>query len=229
MNLELARELEARVIEATEDRSAAVLVLASDGEIFCSGGDVAAMSRADSPSEYVRELAGVMHAALLRIARSDLLLVSAIQGAAAGAGLGLVLNSDVAVAAEEATFLSAYSAVGLSPDCGVSFLLPRTVGRLRASDVVMGAVRLNAATALEWGLISRVVAREALLDAAMETAERTARIPAPARAVSKRLLQGATLAAYAAHLDNERDSIAMLSDSPESIALRARFLDRSAR
>lgn len=229
LDLELAREFEACAAEATADRSAAVLVLASEGEIFCSGGDVAAMSRADSPSGYVRELAGVMHAALLQIARSDLLLVSAIQGAAAGAGLGLVLNSDLAIAAEEATFLSAYSAVGLSPDCGVSFLLPRTVGRLRASDLVLGAARLNAATALEWGLISRVVPRDALLDAAMETAARAARIPAPARAVSKRLLQGETLAAYAAHLNDERDAIAMLSDSAESIALRARFLGRSAR
>jgi 2-(1,2-epoxy-1,2-dihydrophenyl)acetyl-CoA isomerase len=227
LDLEVARELAATVSHATADPSCAVIVLASEGDIFCAGGDVAAMSNAESPSGYVRDLAGTMHRTLVQIAESDLILVSAVQGAAAGAGLALVLNSDLAIASEEATFLSAYSAVGLSPDCGLSYLLPRTVGRLRANQMVLGGRRIDAPTAMQWGLVNSVVPRSGLLDTVMETAARVARIPALSRSASKRLLRAEALTGYASHLDDERDSIAALSDSVESIELRKRFLDRS--
>jgi 2-(1,2-epoxy-1,2-dihydrophenyl)acetyl-CoA isomerase len=224
LNVEFARVLRNTAKELRADPSCAVVILAAEGPLFSGGGDLAAMQSAESPVEYVRELADTLHAALLEFAESDKVLVAAVHGPAAGAGFGIVLNCDYVVAADTATFVSAYSAVGLSPDCGVSYLLPRTVGPTRATEFVLLGKRLGAVTAREWGIVNAVVPANEVAAAAQAAAERIAEMPPASRAESKRLLAACWLTGYRAHLDDERDTIAALAGSDESARLRAAFL-----
>jgi 2-(1,2-epoxy-1,2-dihydrophenyl)acetyl-CoA isomerase len=225
LDIELARALRASAEEISADDSCAVVLLDAEGPLFCSGGDLAAMSAAACPDDYVRELAGTVHEALLAFASSDKTVVGAVQGAAAGGGFGLVLNCDYVVAAQEATFVSAYSKVALSPDCGSSYLLPRIAGPTRATEFVLVGSVLDAATAREWGVVNVVEPAERVPAAALRAAERIAAMPAAARAMSKRLLSASWLPGYREHLDRERDAIARLAASEESAMLRSSFLE----
>lgn len=224
LNLELARALRDIAIQLRADRSCATVILAAAGPVFSGGGDLAAMKMAESPVEYVRELAGTLHEALLEFADSDKVLVGAVHGTAAGGGFGLVLNCDYVVAADTATFVSAYSTVGLSPDCGSSYLLPRIVGPTRATEFVMLGTPLSAATAREWGIVNTVVAADRVSDTATAAARRIGKIPPESRAQARRLLAASWLPGYQAHLDDERDTIASLAGSDESARLRDAFL-----
>ncbi|MGV2984202.1 enoyl-CoA hydratase/isomerase family protein [Microbacterium sp. AGC85] len=226
LDLPLARELRDFAARVSADDTCAAVLIDADGELFCGGGDLAAMAAADSPADYVRELAGTVHEALLTIAGSDKVIVAAVQGTAAGGGLGLVLNCDYAVAAEGASFVSAYSRVGLSPDCGVSYLLPRLVGPKRAAELVFAGRVLDAATASQWGIVNVVEPREDVSEVALRAASRAAAMPSAARAASKRLLTASWLPGYAEHLGRERDSIAELAATAEAVSLRTAFLDR---
>lgn len=226
LDLELAHALRDTATTISADDACAVVLLEAEGHLFCGGGDLAGMSAAPSPEEYVRELAGTVHEALITFAESDKILVAAVQGSAAGGGFGLVLNCDYVVASETATFVSAYSKVALSPDCGTSYLLPRIAGPTRATEFVMVGRALDAATAREWGVVNAVVAADQVGPAAMRAAERIAAMQSTARAASKRLLAAAWLPGYREHLDQERDSIAQLAATDESTALRAAFAAR---
>lgn len=227
LNLELARALREHAEEISEDSSVAVVLIDAEGPLFCAGGDLAAMSAAESPQEYVRELAGTVHDALLAFAQSDKPVVGAVQGAAAGGGFGLVLNCDYVVTADSATFVSAYSKVALSPDCGSSYLLPRIVGATRATEFVLASRVLNAPTAREWGVVNTVVPADDVSAEARRIAEKIAAMPAGSRAASKRLLAGSWLPGYREHLDQERDSIAELAGGDESTSLREKFLTKA--
>ena len=228
LDLELAGALRDSAEELTADDTCAVVLLEAEGRLFCSGGDLAAMSAAASPSDYVRELAGTVHEALLSFAHSDKFVVGGVQGAAAGGGFGIVLNCDYVVAAESATFVSAYSKVALSPDCGSSYLLPRIAGPTRATEFVMVDRALDARTARLWGVVNAVESVGRVGSEALRVAQKVAGMPAASRAASKSLLAAAWLPGYREHLDQERESIARLAATDESAALRAGFLEKAA-
>ena len=228
LDLELAGALRDSAEALSVDDTCAVILIEAEGRLFCTGGDVAAMSAAPSPSEYVSELAGTVHEALLTFAHSDKIVVGGVQGAAAGGGFGLVLNCDYVVAAESATFVSAYSKVALSPDCGSSYLLPRIAGKTRATEFVMVGRVLDAKTARLWGVVNAVEPVGRVGSEALRVAQKVAGIPAASRAASKRLLAAAWLQGYREHLDQERESIARLAATDESAALRGSFLGKAA-
>lgn len=226
LDLPLALELETAVAQTIE-KGTGVLLLDAEGPIFCGGGDVAAMSSAPDPSTYTSELAGALHRALLAIAEAPLTVVAAVQGAAAGAGLALVLNSDLVIASEEATFLAAYAPLGVTPDGGTTHLLPRVVGTRRAASITLGGKRLTAQEALEWGLVTAVAPASDVHETAVATARRLAATPVLALAETKRLLACSWLPGYREHLDQERESIARLIGSEDSRQRQSDFLARS--
>ncbi len=206
------------------------VVLRSTGRLFCAGGDVRAMADAPDRAAFVAELAGVLHDALTGLRSLPVPVVAGVQGPAAGAGLGLVLAADVVVASDRASFLAAYGAVGLSPDCGVSALLPAVVGPRRAALILLTGLRLDAATALEWGLVGQVCAAGDL-DAAVEAVV-AGIVAQPSRAVGEaaRLLRAAPDRPYADHLADEAATIARLSTTPDADRLLHAFGgDASAR
>ena len=112
---------------------------------------------------------------MTRLRNLPLPWVSAVNGAAAGVGASLALAGDMIVAGESAFFLQAFSRIGLAPDGGSSHLLVRTIGRARASELMLLGERLSAAKALEWGLINRVVPDAELAEAALALAQRLAK------------------------------------------------------
>jgi 2-(1,2-epoxy-1,2-dihydrophenyl)acetyl-CoA isomerase len=152
-------------------------------------------------------------AALLRSARSDVVVIAAVDGIAAGGGVGVAWNADIAICGESSRFIPAYFDIGLSPDCGVSHAL-RPVGRQRATDFLLGGRPLDGRTAQEWGLVARVVSDGEALSAALSLAREIAARPPEGVAAVKRLV-GRDLDRFAAHLDAERSSISALAGSVE--------------
>jgi len=223
LNIALVEQLETAVETAVADDTRA-LVLAADGSIFCGGGDVEAMATAADPAEYTHALATGLHRTLLALAAAPFPLIIATEGAAAGAGLGLILNGDFVIASETASFVAAYGKLGVSPDGGTSYLLPRVVGRVRANQLALRNRRLDAVTALDWGIVSEIVPPGSALEAAQQLARDIERIPVAAIAETKRLLAASWLPGYRAHLDDEADTIARLITTEESRARQHTFL-----
>lgn len=212
---------------ADDDRYAAVLVTA-DGPRFCAGGDVASFAAAPEGerSAYLLELATMLEAELRRLAALPKPVVAAVHGAVAGAGLGFVLSADVVVAARSTRFVWAYAGVGLTPDCGVSYLLPRAIGTARALDMAVGGTVVSAPTAQEWGLVARLAEDGEAETAAADLARALATGPTGAHRHAKRLLRAAWETDRDEHAADEARTIAGRVEQPEAAALIDRFLSR---
>jgi 2-(1,2-epoxy-1,2-dihydrophenyl)acetyl-CoA isomerase len=216
MSLKLMAALSRAVSDAEADPDCHVVVIRGAGRVFCGGGDLRDLARAATDPELQRRMVTTLQDTMFAIASSRLVFVSAVQGAAAGAGLGLVLNTDVVVASTRARFLGAYGAIGLSPDAGVSELLPLAVGRARASAMLLSGLTLDAERAAHWGLVHEVVEPERLDAHVDELAARMVAGATQALGPTKRLLGTATLAGYRGQLDAEAASITRMSTHPDT-------------
>lgn len=230
LDLDAARALLSAIETAEADPHMAVLTLTGSGRVFCGGGDVAAMAQhrgADRPA-FLRELAEAAHRVMLALARSRLVVLAAVNGAAAGAGLGLVLNSDLVIAAENAKFVAAYSAIGLTPDSGVSRLLPHVVGHQRAMELLVGSRTVGAKEAEDWSLVNAVVPASDLEGTTTLWEDRLLRVPAHALAETKRLarLAGDPELGLEDHLERETESIVRASETPEAGARIEQFAQK---
>jgi 2-(1,2-epoxy-1,2-dihydrophenyl)acetyl-CoA isomerase len=178
---------------SSSDVATRAVLLRAAGRQFCTGADLSG-ERPGTASErpvnghMVRGLAASHHRLVGAVFHCRVPVVAAVQGVAAGAGLHLALAADVLVAGERATFHDPFTERGFSVDSGGSWLLPRVVGLHRAKRFLYLAERLDAATALEWGLVSEVVADDDLAAVAMARAELLASRPTQALAATKRLL-----------------------------------------
>ena len=157
LDLDTARALLDAVAAVSADRQARCLLLRSTGERFCVGGDVRGFAAAGAAADrHVAELAGTMHQVILTLARMEMPVVCLVQGAAAGAGVGLAMTADIVLASPNAHFSAAYSAIGLSPDCGMTWFLPRLIGARRAADMILTNRRVGAQEAVAIGLVTRI-------------------------------------------------------------------------
>jgi len=215
----------ARDLTAAEPEIGAVLV-SGVGANFCVGGDLREFAAAPDVTAHVRAVADEVHAALLLLTELPAPVVTAVQGAVAGGGVGIALAADVLVAARGARFRLAYTAGGLSPDCGVSWLLPRLVGLPRAMHLALTNPVLSAEAAERWGLVSVLVDDAALPGRARDLAETLARGPRQAQAATKRLIRQAMADTYPGHLGHEADSIARLAGTPDGREGVRAFLDK---
>jgi len=184
------------------------VVLTGAGRHFSFGGDLRAMTAGDAADAgYIRELTTYLHAALSHFVRMDAPVIAAVNGTAAGAGVGLVAAADLAFCAASAKFTLAYTNVGLTPDAGTSFLLPRIVGVKRAMELLLINRLLTAAEAQAWGLVNEVVPDEQLLERALEVAARLAQGASGAFGATKRLVAQA-LGAFESQMVLESETIA---------------------
>jgi 2-(1,2-epoxy-1,2-dihydrophenyl)acetyl-CoA isomerase len=147
------------------------------------------MVTAPDRASYVHELAATFEAGLRRLSELPVPVVAAVHGAVAGAGLAVVLNCDVVIAARSTKFLMAYSAVALTPDCGVSYLLPRAVGQQRALELALTGRTLSAEEAMAWGLVAQVAQDEDVLRRATEVVTQVAHAATSALGEAKRLIR----------------------------------------
>lgn len=186
-----------------------VLILKGAGKAFIAGGDVGMFYKTmDTIVDTVKPIGDQLHAGIINLRQLPFPVVAEIQGAVAGAGLSVALACDFAIASENATFTTAYSKIGLSPDGGSTYFLPRLVGIRKATELVMLSDSLTAAEALQLGLINRVVPHDALATATQEFVARLANGPTQAYARAKRLLTQSFDTPIAQQLDDEMDCFA---------------------
>lgn len=187
IDIETIRRLRAAADAAARDETVRAVVLTGAGDTFCSGGDIHEMvaRRGQGVATFERHLEGF--AGLVRsVTESPKVWVARVNGDAVGAGFGLVLMCDLAVAAESARFAALFGRVGLVADSGVTALLPRAVGLRRAQEMLLTARFVDAATAADWGLVTRAVAADALDGSVQEVLAALGQIPLPTLARLKR-------------------------------------------
>lgn len=226
LDLDLARDLRAAVDRATHEDGVRAVLVTGAGKRFCAGGDVVAFATASDPAAYLNRLATDIDEALRALTGLDKPVVGVVHGAVAGAGLAVMLSCDVVVADPGTKFVFAYPSIGLTPDCGVSWLLPRAVGTQRALSFALSEQPLTADTALDWGLVTEVVPDAA--DRGRSVATALASGAAGALGLSRQLIRAAW--------DSDRPSAAMRETAvisprvatPETQSLIAQFLARSA-
>jgi enoyl-CoA hydratase/carnithine racemase len=186
--------VEAAVDNANADTEVRAVILTSVGKIFSAGGNVKEM--ADQAGMFALGALDQRHAYIdgvqripRALSRLEVPLIGAINGPAIGAGCDLALMCDIRIASERASFAESFVQLGLIPGDGGSWFLQRVVGYQRAAEMTFTGDRVDATTALDWGLVTRVVAHDDLLPAAKELAERIAKNPPHALRMAKRLLQ----------------------------------------
>lgn len=187
MNNALLDGLAAGISRAKNDPQVRCVMITGTGPGFCAGADLNSLS-----SQTERDVEDVMrqryHPVMLAIRQCGKPVVAAVNGTAAGGGMSLALACDIVVAAESATFLQAFGRIGLVPDCGSTWFLPRMVGDVRARALIMLADRIPAREALEYGLLWKVYPDDRLLDEARAIASRLAAMPTLAMQAVKQAL-----------------------------------------
>ncbi|WP_315761089.1 enoyl-CoA hydratase-related protein [Sphingomonas sp. Y38-1Y] len=209
------------------DGARAVLI-AGAGRAFCSGADVGNVAQAaGDPGEATFEaLSNHYNPALLAIAELPVPVVSAVRGPAAGIGCSLALAADFCVASDTAYFLQAFVNIGLVPDGGATWMLPRLIGRARAAEMMMLGERVRADTALDWGMIHKVVADETLDEAAFALAERLAAGPTAALGLMRRAVHRAAESDYAAAMHAEAQAQRAARGTADSLEGGMAFLQK---
>lgn len=192
--------------QIADDASVRCVVLTGAGRAFCAGQDLA--DPLVAPDAAPKDL-GVMierfyQPLVQRLRSMPIPVVAAVNGVAAGAGANIALNSDIVIAARGASFIQAFSKIGLAPDTGGTWLLPRLVGRANALGLTLLGDKLHAEDAHRMGLIWKGVDDAALLDEALATAQRLAAMPTRALVATRRALDSAQAMSMAAALDAEK-------------------------
>jgi 2-(1,2-epoxy-1,2-dihydrophenyl)acetyl-CoA isomerase len=225
IDLAFAREFRAAADTFVESRVRAVLIT-GEGRHFCAGGDVKAFSTEPDLPTHLELVTEHLHAGIATLVEMDAPVVCAVQGSAAGAGVGLVGAADIAIAGAAAKFVMAYTSIGLSPDGSSSWFLPRHVGLRRALDLTLTNRVLSAPEALEWGLVSRVVPDDDLAGEAEAIVSALASGPTVAYGAAARLLRASATSSLRDHLANEAASIAERARSRDGQEGIASFIEK---
>ncbi|HEV2562309.1 MAG TPA: enoyl-CoA hydratase/isomerase [Rhizomicrobium sp.] len=181
------------------------LIMTGEGKGFCSGANLSEVSEEQAaPGGVGSALETSYHPFLRRLRDLKLPLITAVNGAAAGVGMSIALMGDLVLAARSAYFLQAFARIGLVPDGGSTWLLPRTIGLARSKELSMLAEKLPAELALEWGLINRVYDDGALMDEALKLAHRLSHGPTQSYALIRQLYSASPHNSYEEQIDLER-------------------------
>jgi 2-(1,2-epoxy-1,2-dihydrophenyl)acetyl-CoA isomerase len=210
-------------LREARDPAIRAVVVTGEGRGFCVGQDLGEFR--ESPGDIADRLRSGYHPNVLAIRALEKPVIAAVNGPAAGAGLSLACACDLRIAAQSASFVPAFIGIGLVPDSGGSFFVTRLLGPARAFEWMTSNRKLGAAEAREWGLVSEVVADEALADRAAEVARGYAAAPTKGIGMTKRLLDRvhertleeqleleAQLQAAATQTDDFREGVAAFLD-----------------
>ncbi|MDF2918328.1 MAG: enoyl-CoA hydratase [Microbacterium sp.] len=227
VDAEMATRWREVAAEVAADASIGAVILDAAGRAFCAGGDVVSMSTSGMGGTAVTETARVIHDGITSLTTAAVPIVAAVQGAVAGGGLGIMLVADYIVASPSAVFVSKYANIGLTPDLGVSTLLPAAIGQRRALQLLLDDTTLDAATARDWGLIAEVV--DDPVARAQALAESWLHGATTAFGQAKRLVREGAGRTFAQNLDDEARTIGARFDSDEARVRIDAFAAASAR
>lgn len=228
LDVDMFTELGAALDRCTSDGEIRAIVIAGRGRHFCAGGDLfghPVFSTAD-PEER-REHLRPAYAITARILDAPVPVLTAIHGRCAGAAVAMVLASDLRIGATSSTFSLDFVRLGLLPDMGLCWLLGRSVGTGRALDLALTAEVLDAATAHEWGLLSRVVEEGAHVETAVELARSMAEFPPGGLRTARKLVRDAPFLDRDEAFGTEIESVVELVGSPDAQARIDAFRNRT--
>ena len=186
-NKEMAFELQEILDNCEKNPAVRSILLTAEGKAFCAGQDLQELTTPDGPklSDIVREHYNPI---IKRIRSIEKPIVCAVNGVAAGAGANIALACDITIAGESVAFIQAFSKIGLIPDSGGTFFLPRSIGMQKATALMMLADKVMAADAEKMGMIYKVCADESLMEETLKVAKKLATLPTIGLGLTKRAL-----------------------------------------
>ncbi len=225
------RALWAALDRAEQDMTVRALVLTGAGRGFCAGADLSEFDMAPGPDQVERADPGpvieqAFNPTARRFATLKLPTVAAVNGVAAGAGASLAMSCDIVIAAPGASFIQAFSKIGLIPDAGSSWLLPDRVGAARALALAMTGDKLPAAQAKDWGMIWEVA--DDPLAEALKLAQRLSMMPTRALVATRELMRASGARSLDEQLDAERQMQSALGRTHDYLEGVTAFLEKRA-
>ena len=205
IDAQMHRDLAEALRLVRRDRAVRAVLLTGKGRGFCAGQDLGefAVARASDEFRVDEHVRSTYNRLVLGLRELELPVIAAVNGVAAGAGWGLALAADIRFASTDATFTQAFSKIGLVPDTGCSWFLPELVGTSRALELTLTGDPIDAAKALDWGLVNFVTQADELQEAAMAYARRLAAMPTRALGLTKRAIYRATTTTLADAVEYE--------------------------
>lgn len=208
LDLETARELYSHMKAVADDNSVRVIVLEAAGNVFCSGGDVREMCDAEDRSVYLRDLSREIHLSIIEMRSMRKPVIAVVNGYAGGAGLGLVMAADIAIASTSAKFNTAFLNIGAPPGCGTYFL-PRILGYKKACELVFLSKTVDAREALELGFVNNIASPDELIAVRDEYVNKLKIAPTTAVGLAKELLHTSLSNQFQTQLDIESRAISI--------------------
>lgn len=216
ITLELAQELLQAAIFCETSTEVRAVLLTGNGKMFSAGGDLKSFAAfGEQMTAKMKELMVAMHSAITKFNHMPAPLIVAVNGMAAGAGFSIAISGDLVYASEHAKFTMAYTAAGLSPDGSASYYLPRLVGLRKAQELMLENTRLDAAQALEHGLVTDVYSADELFDKALAKAQKIAQGPTKAFGSVKQLLSQSFNNSLEAQMELEAQLMGAMSQSED--------------
>jgi len=230
LDAETARGFREAVDRALGDDAVHVIVVAAEGKAFIAGGDLAHFRASDDKCAAASDLIDPIHSALKLLAGSRKISLASLKGAVAGGGMSIALSLDLAIAADDCRFNLAYATIGVSPDCGGSWALPRLVGVRKAMEIALLGETIGAEEALRLSLVNRVVPVADLETGTQALAARLAKGAPVAAGQTKALLRSSLELSFEAQLDAEAASFGVCAATQDfSNAVEAFFEKRKPR
>jgi len=226
MNWDLIDALADASQQVTATQGVRAVLITAEGKNFCVGGDIRSFASEADPGDFIERLAGRLHDGIKALAGLDAPVVVAVRGAAAGAGLSLAVAGDIVLCGESASFTMAYTGIGLTSDGGATWTLPRLIGLRRAQEMAYLNRRVTAAEAVEWGLVHRVLADDAVEAEALAIAEQLAQGPTKAFGGVKRLYAQGSTADFPTQLDAEAKAIGTALRTEDALGAVKAFVAR---
>jgi 2-(1,2-epoxy-1,2-dihydrophenyl)acetyl-CoA isomerase len=228
IDLDSTQELYDIANRCSSDKAVRAVVLTGSGaKAFCAGGDVAAFaSDPEGVALLLKRMTGYLHMAISRLAWMDAPVIAAVNGVAAGAGLSLAAACDLAIAADNASFTSAYTLIGLSPDGSSTYFLPRLIGQRRTMELYLTNRVLKPAEALDWGLVNQVVPSDQLTSTVDELAARLAHGPTGAHGAVKKLMRMSFNDTLESQMERETRHIVALGQTDDGREGVRAFVDK---
>ncbi len=186
-NREMALLLQNKLDECEDNPAVRCVYLTGNGKAFCAGQDLGEVT-GDNPVTFDKILVEHYNPIITRIRKMNKPVVCAVNGVAAGAGVNIALSCDIVVASETASFVQAFSKIGLIPDCGGTYFLPRIIGMQKATAIMMLADKVSAEEAEKMGMIYKVFSKENFSEESVAIAVSLSQMPTKALAFTKQAL-----------------------------------------